>query len=370
MMSTSKKIILAGLTLALVALPFLNRAAKASVAKLLPFEEKQIIDFHTHVAGLGYGDSGCFINDEMRNNFRFRFYLMAMGTSLDELQREGDQIIFKKISAAVAQSKTVDKAAILALDGVIDAQGELDRKATQIYVPNDYVFQQTQRYPNLLYAASINPYRKDAIERLVQAKEQGAILIKWLPSIMYIDPADPAIIPFYQKMVELNMPLLTHTGMEKSFSHAKDELADPQRLTLPLSLKVKVIAAHIATTGETHGEDNFQRILPMFSQYPTLYGDISSLTQVNKLGYIEKVLAHPELNGKLIYGTDWPLQFFPLVSPWYHLDNISISAAFAISKMDNAWDSDVALKVGMGLDKSVFLKGKELILLADDNAAP
>jgi len=329
---------------------------------LLPFEGKHVIDFHVHVAGLGYGDSGCFINDEMRNNFRFRFYLMAMGTSLEELEREGDQVVVRKISDAVAQSKVVDKAVILSLDGVINEQGELDRSKTQIYVPNEYVYEQTRRYPNLLYAASINPYRKDAIDRLEQAKMQGAVLVKWIPSIMYIDPADSAIIPFYKKMVELNIPLLTHTGMEKSFSHAKDELADPHRLQLPLSLGVNVIAAHIATTGESDGEDNFARILPMFKEYSNLYGDISSLTQINKLGYVEKVLAHPELEGRLIYGTDWPLQFFPLISPWYHLDQLSISEAISISKIKNQWDKDVALKMGMGLNKKVFSKGKDLFL--------
>lgn len=145
---------------------------------MLPFEGKHIINFHAHVAGLGYGNSGCFINDEMRNNFRFRFYLMAMGTSLRELEKEGDQIVFKKISDAVAKSKVVDKSVILTLDGVVNADGELDRERTRIYVLNEYVYEQTQRYLNLLYAASINPYRKDAIERLVQAKAQGAVLEK------------------------------------------------------------------------------------------------------------------------------------------------------------------------------------------------
>lgn len=337
-------------------------SASKNNTHLLPFEGKHIIDFHAHVAGLGYGNSGCFINEDMRNNFRFHFYLMAMGTSLKELEREGDHIIFKKISEAVAQSKVIDKTVILSMDGVINEHGELDTTKTQIYVPNDYVREHTRRYPNLLYAASINPYRKDAIERLEEAKAQGAVLIKWIPSIMYIDPADPAIIPFYKKMVELNIPLLTHTGMEKSFSHAKDELANPHRLQLPLSLGVKVIAAHIATTGESNGEENFERILPMFKEHPNLYGDISSLTQINKRGYVEKVLAHPELEGKLIYGTDWPLQFFPLISPWYHLDEISISEALSISSIKNQWDRDVALKIGMGLDKSVFTKGEELFL--------
>ncbi|MES2673194.1 MAG: amidohydrolase family protein [Pseudomonadota bacterium] len=343
-----------------------GRGYAQSAENLLPFAGKEIIDFHAHVAGLGYGDSGCFVNEEMRNNFRFRFYLMAMGTSLEELEKEGDKIVFEKISVAVAQSKVVDKVVILAMDGVINAKGELDKQLTQIYVPNDYVYAQTQKYPNLLYAASINPYRKDAIERLIAAKAQGAVLVKWLPSIMFIDPADPAITPFYQKMAELNIPLLTHTGMEKSFSAAKDELADPLRLVLPLSLNVKVIAAHIATTGESEGEDNFARILPMFKQYPNLYADISSLTQINKLGYLKKALARPELAGRLIYGTDWPLQFFPITSPWYHINEIKISEAFTISGIQNQWDKDVALKIAMGLDRNVFVQGAKLFMPKSD----
>lgn len=342
--------------------------AHAEVRNLLPFDNKEIIDFHVHTAGLGFGNSGCFINEEMRNNFRFKFYLMAMGTSLKELEKEGDQIVFKKISDAVTQSKVVSKAVILSLDGVIDVNGELDKSRTQIYVPNEFVYEQTKRYPNLLFAASINPYRKDAIERLMQVKAEGAVLVKWIPSIMYIDPADERLIPFYQKMVELNLPLLTHTGMEKSFAHAKDELSDPRRLSLPLSLGVNVIAAHVATTGESDGEENFARILPMFKQYPNLYADISSLTQINKLGYVEEILAHPELKGRLIYGTDWPLQFFPVVSSWYHLDQLSVKEAATISGIKNQWDRDVALKIGMGLDVEAFTLGNKLFVVEGINA--
>lgn len=331
---------------------------------LLP-GEKSIVDFHVHVSGLGYGDSGCFINQEMRDNYRFRFYLMAMGVTLDELEREGDEILFKKISLAVAESKSVSRVVILSMDGVINEQGELDKHKTQIFVPDQYVRDQVKKYDNLLYGASINPYRKDALQRLEEAKQGGAVLVKWIPSIMYIDPADESIIPFYKKMAELDIPLLTHTGMEKSFSSAKDELSDPARLRLPLSLGVKVIAAHIATTGESEGEDNFERILPMFEKYPNLYADISSLTQLNKLEFMEKAIAAPELKGRLIYGTDWPLQFFPLVSPWYHLDLISIRQAISISGINNQWDRDIALKTAMGLDPDVFTLGKKLFIQPD-----
>jgi hypothetical protein len=101
---------------------------------------------------------------------------------------------------------------------------------------------------------------------------------------MYIDPADSRIIPFYKKMVELDLALLSHAGQKRSFAHARDELGDPKRLVLPLSLGVTVSAAHITSTCENEGEEGFLRLLPMFERYPNLYAGISSLTQINKLG--------------------------------------------------------------------------------------
>ncbi len=330
--------------------------------ELLPFADKSIVDFHVHVAGLGYADSGAFINEEMRQNLRFNFYLMAMGVTLGELEEQGDRVLFKKLSTSIRESSVVSSAVILAMDGVIDDGGQLDKALTQVYIPNDYVFKETSQYDNLLFGASINPYRPDAIERLEEVHRQGAVLIKWIPSIMYIDPSDPRIRDFYQKMLELDMPLLSHTGMEKSFSGAKDELADPYKLRLPLDMGVKVIAAHLATTGQSEGQDNFERILPMFKEYPNLYADISSLTQLNKLGFLKKALQAKDIEPRFIYGTDWPLQFFPLVSAWYHLDQITLAEAKAIQQIDNQWDRDVALKVAMGLSKESFYRGRDLFL--------
>jgi hypothetical protein len=138
-----------------------------------------------------------------------------------------------KLSSRIAASETVDKAVILAMDGYVTEEGILDKELTQIYVPNDYVARETARFDNLIYGASINPHRKDTIERLRAARRDGAVLVKWIPSTMNIDPADP---------------------------------------------------------GGSKGQDNFERILPLFAQYTNLYVDISSLTQVNKLGYLARAL--------------------------------------------------------------------------------
>ncbi|OIO72857.1 MAG: metal-dependent hydrolase [Zetaproteobacteria bacterium CG1_02_49_23] len=307
---------------------------------------------HCHIACLSE-DNGCFVSDSLRNNYRFPIYIRAMGTSIEELQEDGDQVIADRLEAQLADSEHVSAAVLLALDGVVD-NGELDRDATMLYVPNAYVAEQARTHPHLYFGASINPYRDDALQRLERVKRDGAVLVKWIPSIMNIDPADEALIPFYEKMKALNLPLLTHAGDEHSFTAARNEFADPRRLELPARLGVKVIAAHIATTGENDGVSNFELLLPLMQQYPNLYADISSLTQINKLGYLNRALQVEGLEAQLIYGTDWPLQFSPLVSPWYFPLNLTVKQMWQLSNVENQWDRDVLLKQALGVPGEVF----------------
>ncbi|RKZ69346.1 MAG: metal-dependent hydrolase [Gammaproteobacteria bacterium] len=332
-----------------------------------PLEQAHIIDWHVHVAGMGFGDSGNFINEEMRDNFRFDFFLSWMDVTEKELEKNGDQILVKKLNNRIVQSKYVDQAVVLALDGVIDEKTKtLDHNKTQVYVSNEFVASQTAKYQSLLFGASINPNREDSLELLDEVYQQGAVLIKWIPSIMYIDPSDEKFIPFYKRMAELNLPLLTHTGMEKSFANAKDHFSDPRLLELPLRCGVTVIAAHIATTGESDGQDNFERILPMFDEFPNLYTDISSLTQVNKLGYLAKAIKHPGLTERMIYGSDWPLSSFPLVSPFYHMNHIGIKKSWRVSQYKNKWDLDIKLKEAFGVPHTVFTRKLGILDMTDE----
>ncbi|MCI5209286.1 MAG: metal-dependent hydrolase, partial [Candidatus Electrothrix sp. ATG2] len=62
------------------------------------------------------------------------------------------------------------------------------------------------------------------------------------------------------------------------------------------------------------------------------------------------------------YGTDWPLQFFPLISPWYHIRHISLSDAWQVSGIENQWDRGVALKAAYGLPRAVFRRSSEMLL--------
>lgn len=313
-----------------------------------------IIDMHCHAAGIGAGGSGCFISEKLRKSWKYRTYLKSFGLNEAAILKQGDQLLPDTISRDLAKSVHVQKAVLLAMDGVIAPDGTLDTNRTEMYVPNEFILDAVGRHTNLLFGASINPYRPDALERLQWAKDHGAVLVKWLPSIMKIDPSDPALIPFYRKMAELDLPLLSHTGKERSFSKAEDEFADPEKLRLPLSLGVRVIAAHIASTGKYHGEASTERLARLMLEYPNAYSDISSLTQLNKLRYMRIALTRPEFSGRLVYGSDYPLINTPAVSPWYYSLRLKPWTTAQLACIRNPWDADVRLKQSLGTPASVF----------------
>ena len=318
-----------------------------------------IVDMHCHIAGIGAGGSGCFVSPRLQHNWRFKIYLHSFGVSQKELLKSGDGLVADRISESLAQSKLASRAVLLALDGVVDAEGNLDTNRTEVYVPNEFVAEMAARHTNLLFGASVNPYRRDALARLEWAKAHGAVLVKWIPPIMEIDPADPRLIPLYKKMVELKLPLLSHTGGEKSFSRANEELGDPEKLRLPLSLGVTVVAAHIASSEKYHGERGPDRLARLMREYPNLYTDISALTQINRPGCLKEALTRPEFSGRLVYGTDFPLINTRLVSPWYSF-HLSLRQKFSIWRTKNPWDRDVLMKHDLGVPMETFARSGKM----------
>jgi uncharacterized protein len=307
-----------------------------------------LIDIHCHTAGIGAGGSGCFVSPRLRRSFRYHFYLKAFGITERELLKDGDGLVIQRISRSLAGSRHISTAVILALDGVAAKDGTLDEAATEIYIPNEFVANEIRRYPNLLFGASVNPFRRGALQRLEEVVAAGAVLLKWLPPIQHIDPANQELVPFYLRMKELGLPLLSHTGSEHSFTRARNELGDPERLRLPLSLGLTVIAAHGAGSGRNHGETNFERLLRL-REYPNFYVDISALTQLNRPGQLKRLLQCHKLHGRLLYGTDMPLVNSCLVSPWAFPLRLSFPQLLGISRIHNAWDRDLALKEALGL---------------------
>jgi predicted TIM-barrel fold metal-dependent hydrolase len=320
-----------------------------------------IIDIHCHAAGIGAGGSGCFVSPQLRRSWKYRLYLKAFGVTEAELLEKGDGLVVQRLADALARSHSVDAAVVLALDGIVGDDGRLAENRTEMYVPNSFLAAECRKHDNLFLGASVNPYRHDAIDRLDRAAEEGAVLLKWLPSIQFIDPADPTLIPFYRRLRELGLPLLVHTGEEESFTWAHNELGDPERLRLPLEEGVTVIAAHCASNGKNGGEANFGRFLRLARLYPNLLADISALTQANRLGHLAQVLRHEELHGQLLYGTDMPLLSTGFTSPWFQLFRLPLAEMRRIAAVANPWDRDVELKLALGMPEKLLGNAARLL---------
>ena len=98
------------------------------------------------------------------------------------------------------------------------------------------------------------------------------------------------------------------------------ELNNPLRLRRPLDHGVRVIVAHCASLGEDVDIDRgsngprtevfglFARLMDEPRYEGRLFGDISAVTQVNRIGRpLETLMARIEWHGRLIYGSDYPL---------------------------------------------------------------
>lgn len=122
-----------------------------------------------------------------------------------------------------------------------------------------------------------------------------------------------------------------------------------------------MIVAHIASTGANDGQRDTDRLAPMMAQYTNLFSEISSLTQVNKLGYLREALTRPEWQGRLLFGSDYPLINTALCSPHFYPLQLTAAERSRLSAIENPWDRDVELKQALGVPKEVFTRSRLLL---------
>jgi mannonate dehydratase len=222
------------------------------------------------------------------------------------------------------------KAVVLALDQAYDVRGEVDFAKTPLWVGNDFVHALTQALPQRFeWAASVHPYRRDAVVELERVAALGARAIKWIPASQGIAADSPRCDAFYAALVRLKLPLLSHGGDERALP-GDDELGNPLRLARALDQGVKVIVAHAATMGSCRDLDRggsapcfdlFERMMAQPRWVGLLFGDLSALTQAARAEtYLDRVIAHASEGGdwaaRLINGSDYPLPgIMPLYAP-------------------------------------------------------
>lgn len=308
-------------------------------------QTKSLIDCHVHLAALPDGDNGCFISPKLLRSPLFRFLLWKHDLS-PTAPRTANQRYLDHLLKELRASRYVSKAVLLGMDGFYDHSGLLNRQHTDFLVSNDYVFDAVRAYPDVFLAGpSINPQRKDAIDEVHRCADAGAVLIKVLPNAQHFNPSDRKYVAFYRALAQRKLPFLSHVGYEFSLIGKDQSLGDPERLRLALDEGVTVIAAHACS----YGLMLYEKFLPTFHElsrrHPHFYADISALTQPHRMKMLLHLRHHPDLQSRLLFGTDYPLSVFHLAA-W---GRVSPGKLWSMIRTTNRFDRQVEVCTGLRL---------------------
>lgn len=362
----------------------LSPEAQALVARALEGLDpsQPIVDVHVHALGVDQGGHGCRINPAMldpRNPLkRYTAMLYLRASGVRQFERFDEEYEARLVALAKGFGRPV-RIHLLAMDANHNPDGTVNHGRTEFYIPNDYVVGMAERHPDLFVpVVSIHPARPDALPELERWAAQGVRWVKWLPNAQGIDPADPRWDPFYRRMRELGMILLSHTGEEQAVSaKGAQELGNPLRLRRPLDAGLTVVMAHCASLGRSEDLDHpgrkvrsfdlFLRLMGEAKYRDRLYGDLSAVTQINRPpSQLWELLRRPELKGRLLQGSDYPLPGVDLViwtSQFKGLRMITARERLALNELykTNPLLFDFVLKrilrdpkTGRPLDPSVF----------------
>lgn len=290
-------------------------------------DASKVWDAHCHAFGNGDSGSGLWYNprmDQLRHPLGYlqrELYINA--SCADDAPGRADNSFVERLLMQCRGMAPGFRVMLFGFDWARDENGVPVQEHSTFYVPDDYVAALAARYPqHIEWVASIHPYDPRALERLESAAARGARAIKWLPSAQNIDPADARCDPFYARLAALGMPLITHGGDERAVKGFGEQLGNPLRLRRPLDAGVKVVVAHCASLGNAHdasaGVSNFDLFAQLMDEERyrgNLFGDISAVTQYNRMHVIAALLERRDWHARLLNGSDYPLPgVVPLVS--------------------------------------------------------
>jgi len=321
-------------------------------------DAKKVWDVHCHVFGDGDSGSGLWYNprmDQIRHPVGYmqrEFYVNA--SCADDSPGRADSSFVARLLAQCRGMAPGFQVLLFGFDWARDDAGAPLPELSTFYVPDDYAADLAARHPEHFgWVASIHPYDPRALERLDAAAARGVRAIKWLPSAQNIDPADARCDPFYDKLAALQIPLITHGGDERAVAGFSEHLGNPLRLRRPLDAGVRVIVAHCASLGSGQGDvadaaglSNFALFTQLMDEQRyegKLFGDISAITQFNRMEVVAPLLARRDWHARLLNGSDYPLPgVVPLVS-LQGLVDLRLLDATAVKPLSRLRDSNVLL---------------------------
>jgi uncharacterized protein len=299
-------------------------------------DSAKVWDSHAHLIGTGDAGSGIYVNprtDSLLNPGQYarRLFFLNAGC-VHDASGSVDNAYVDRMRNLIDGMRRGVKVLLFAFERAHHEDGTPDLEHTIFHVPNEYARDVARRHAgDFEWAASIHPYRKDALEALEQAKREGARAVKWLPSAMGIDPASARCNAFYEFLSKNQIPLIAHAGLERAvLGREMHDYGNPLRLRRALDAGVRVVVAHCASMGQDRDLDKgengpyvdsfvlFERLFEDKRFERLVFGDLSAMTQVNRAGpALAKVLERKHWHARLLNGSDYPL---PGVMPIFSVD--------------------------------------------------
>lgn len=360
--------------------------------------QKTMVDIHAHAGCLSDGGKTCFVSERMRRErvaggliSKYKSMFGAFGVDEATLKAKGNPYFFRHVSQFVAASTCVDSVVLLALDGTYNYDGAsfLPEK-TDFMITNDFVSQEVRKYPNLLWGASVHPFRKDFREELQKAHQNGAVLVKLIPPIQAVPlESESGLVrqrmqEFYKLLAHYKLPLLVHLDEEGTFSKSLErefrQYVGVLGIRAAIEAGVTVIVAHAASReskvdfrpgyrGNTY--QDFLLLMDEPSYRGRLFADISALpTIVTRQDHLCRVLR--DLQGqedRLLWGSDYPLNNWKttstvLIGPGCGRGTFSPSSdeRYALNMNRHQWDRAIFLQKNMGASEKIFNNTRHFLL--------
>jgi predicted TIM-barrel fold metal-dependent hydrolase len=177
---------------------------------------EKLVDMHCHVGLVGdehphWGK----MSEWYRHQAVYRIFLIYGRIKADQVS---DRTLRDATERAIDDSE-VDHVVGLALDPVYDQNGQRREDLSHMWVDSDYILDLRQSLGDkVLLGASVHPYDPDFKNRVRKYVDQGAVLLKWLPSAQQTNLADERVRDALTFLATAKdgapLPLLLHIGPE------------------------------------------------------------------------------------------------------------------------------------------------------------
>lgn len=329
----------------------------------MPLSPLPVIDVHTHLAGLGHGGTGCFIDPRTFESLLFK--LMRHKLGIYGAHREGRldaaylERLLRDIESAAGDG-TLDAAVVFAHDRIHNEDGSVKAEGQELHTPNAYAFACAERPEargRLLPAMSVHPYRPDALDETAKWIERGAVAMKWLPNSQCMDPRDRRCLPVYDLLAAKKVPLIAHTGGEHTARVLRPELGDPGVLRPALDRGVTVIMAHCGSGSglfDAHWLPNF---CALARKHPNCWGDTSAFNTPGRARWMTMLLREEGIASKLVHGSDYPVP----PTAWWSLRHLGWGQTRRLNRIWSYLARDVEIKRARGFPEEVFTNAARVL---------